>query len=469
MTETMTDIFITNLPYRLNEHQLYRELEMPCRQVEIYCYSVFLGRGKKGSTPWAILTLPNEAAAKTFLKCFGSFSPSTKPLIPLLINKQPVRCRASNRPSRSVFLVKSLATRQSEAEAQQQHPPTAQAANDIRSFPITGFECGAWSPETRDNSSVFNRRYKRVCKGVLHFRPRSVLIDLDYKCELAESDPGCESKFTEFDLDYEPDYEAEFAMFDEFSEVIKYALLVRYESVARIVTDSRDEIFFTLLYAPRMYLKKTIDDGMNEYRTRERIGGIDREHMGYSGFSLVYKIKLLNASDHISVQRLGTKAGIPPISPQRILTLPAKLDFITAFTSVISALQDERAIPYRPAFQLNALISNGILPPECVLQLLPRVRELVTDVGDRVAGEILKAFVMEDFDLFGNADESSLLQILEMRIEKMSVLTLQELEDQDMKYKDMAYIHRVMITPTGVFLYGPRWYGEASVMVTGGL
>jgi hypothetical protein len=249
--------------------------------------------------------------------------------------------------------------------------------------------------------------------------------------------------------------------------VTKYVLLVRYDAVERIVTDSRDEIFFTLHHAPRMYLKKTVTNDQMSSRTRERIGGIDEEHMGYSGFSFVYKIKLLSESDHIRVHRLGKKAGIPPITPQRILTLPAKLDFITAFTRFVSALQDERAIPYRPAFQLNALVSNGILPPECVLQLLPRVRKLVADVGECVAGEILKGFVLEDLDFFGNADESLLLRVLEMRIQKTSKeLTPQRLKDQDERYKQMAYVHRVMITPTGVFLYGPRLYGEAPRLLT---
>lgn len=436
----MLDVFISNLPHELNQHTLTRELEMPCRQAGIYQYSVFLIRRQVGRRPSAILTLPTKSLADRFVSCFGSLTRFSRPLMPLLIGRQPVQCRASNRPTRDNYLVRSLAERQREMEAQQQRTLTAPAAaiKDIKSFPITGFQCGAWAPEARDNNLVFNERYTLMRSGTLHFRPRSVLIELDQE-----------------DLDTGGDGDPDFIHFMDDFNVVKHTLLVHYESVQKIETDSRDNIFFTLDHAPRIYRNKKVLSERGEYLSRERIGGIDDAHMGYSGFSMVYKVILRNASDHIKVHRLGKKAGIPPIIPQGILTLPPSLDFFTAFTRLLGELQ---RIPFCSAFQLNALTSNGILPPECVLQLLPRVRRLIADVGDRTAGEILKVFVVEDFDSFGNLDESSLLWTLDRRIEVTSrVLTPRWFEGHDAKYTTMAYVHRAMITPTGVFFYGPRW------------
>jgi hypothetical protein len=161
---------------------------------------------------------------------------------------------------------------------------------------------------------------------------------------------------------------------------------------------------------------------------------------------------------------LGKTGGIPPICPQTITTAPASTDFITAFTVLVGELQDRRTYPYRCAFQLNKLVSNVIMPPECVLQLLPRIRTLISEVGPDVAAEILKEFVHQDFGTVGtdNAPQTAsgnlLLSTFDGRVAVWKkIYTPAWFREQESGHTDMAYVHRVMITPTGVFSYGPKW------------
>ncbi|KAF8542541.1 RNA dependent RNA polymerase-domain-containing protein [Trichophaea hybrida] len=236
-----------------------------------------------------------------------------------------------------------------------------------------------------------------------------------------------------------------------------------YHSIYQICTNSQSDIFFTLISAPRIYFTKKISDPQTGERlSRDRVSGVEDAHEAFAGFSLIYKVTLTNQTDHPKVVRLGKKAGIPPINPKTVVSEPASTHFVLAFTRLVGALQDHQLFPFRPAFQLNALVSNGIVPPETVIKLLPRVRMLILEVGEILAGGMLERFGQ---DLIHGSEGRPILEILEERIARMrTILTPQYFEDQKKNHTHMAFIHRMMITPTGVFSYGPNWEASNRVL-----
>lgn len=447
----MSDVFISGISHKINGHSLKKGLQLPCRSINIHHFSVQLIRGR--NSPCAILTLPSKELADLFVICYGSSGPRSKPRLQLQIGSQNVYCRHSDKPTRDLLVVRSLVEQQNQA-MKEHHKVLASAPRDTpaskkltKSFPITGFELGTWATETLGGSTtVFNPRYLVRRAGTLHFRPQSVMIELEPVARPASG---------------------------RSAEAQRYTLVMFYHQIYQVVTDSRNDVFLSLGTAPRIYInKKTDDPYLGEKLSRERISGIDEVHEGYSGFSFIYKVILKNgqAGDHSKVLRLGGTAGIPPVNPSFIITLPPKIDFIVAFEALMKRLQDPE-LGYRVAFQLHALMSNGIIPPESVLMILPRVRKLVQQVGRRVSAEILKAFVVDDFGAVGVQDdptmasEQRLLQTLEERINMMKqYLTPRYFEDQEKKHESMAYVHKAMITPTGVFATGPFWEASNRVL-----
>ncbi|KAF8245194.1 RdRP-domain-containing protein [Wilcoxina mikolae CBS 423.85] len=236
-----------------------------------------------------------------------------------------------------------------------------------------------------------------------------------------------------------------------------------YHSIYEIYTNSQSDIFFYLISAPRIYFTKKISDPQTGERlSRDRVCGVEEAHEAFAGFSLVYKVTLRNQTDHPKVLRLGKKAGIPPINPKSVVSELASTNFVLAFTRLVRALQDHQLFPFRPAFQLNALVSNGIAPPETVIKLLPRVRMLILEVGDIVAGGMLERFA---HDLNNGSEGRPIPEILEEHISTTrNILTPQYFEDQKKNHTNMAFIHRMMITPTGVFSYGPGWEASNRVL-----
>jgi hypothetical protein len=434
----MADVFLSNLS-PITPSRLHRELERPCMQIGAYTHFVHVINAR-GKPPVAILTLPSQDLANTFVTSFGKLNRFSVPRMTLSIQGKPVWVRHSNNPPRDPWLVKGLVDTQKQEILDRTVPLhsrriTKSSARDKSStnFPITGFECGAWAPDTLDDqSSVFNSRYTCSHPGTVNFRPQSVIIEIENPRSTGE----------------------------------RHTLIMYYHSVYQIFTDYRRDVFFSLLEAPRIYLNKreTLLD-FGEKLTRDRIGGIEETHEAFAGFSLVYKVSLQHASDNGKVMRLGKTGGIPPIYSKAIISSPAGKNFVSAFTELVAELQDWRVYPYRCAFQLNKLVSNVIMPPESVLQLLPRVRTLISEVGSRVAAEILKEFVAQDFSTVGTdndpqkASKNSLLSTFESRIAvRKNIYTPEWFQEEEKNHTNMAYVHRVMISPTGVFSYGPKWH-----------
>lgn len=451
----MADIFISGIPYQVSEFHLRKQLEPYCRNVGIHSFYLHLIRGR--NSPCAILTLPTKELATLFIQCYGRLSSQGQPRLSISINGKPIFCSHSRTAPRDLFIVKSLVESQNqlkeEGERRAQAAASATRDKSQRRFDILGFECGAWATEAVTSlSTTFNPRYVLIRPGTLSFRPQSILIDI----ELSPPDPSSP---------YPALLARDLAGPGSPPAAERCTMVIYYSSVAEICTDSRRHVFFALYTAPRIYFnRKTTTPQLGERLSRERISGVEVEHVAYAGFSLVYKFSLANPADHANFMRLGKRAGIPPIYPKSVVSEPARTSFIDAFTQLVSLLQEPGLFPFRPAFQLNALVSNGIVPPETVQGLLPRVRRLVLDVGDVVAAEILKRLVMDDLGRSGSSTRDA-LQVLEQRIALMlPAFTRAHLDEEEERHGDMAYVHRITITPTGVFSYGPRWEASNRVL-----
>lgn len=442
----MADIFLTNVPFQAREAQLKKELANYCKRIDIFAFDVHVIRSRQGRSNCALITVPSKDLMDLFIKCYGSMGRYSQPRIQIMIMGQPVYCKLSNKPPRDDHMVLSLATQQKDAMEAKKKPLSDFKKRGIKSFVISGIQCGTWAAESRDErTTTFNPRYSITQPGHLHFRSQSILVEVD-----SLVNPGGYSLS-------EP-------------EAQKYTLIIYYYTLVQILTNSRSEILFVLSSAPKIYRnKKTADPVLGELLIRERISGIDPEHEAFAGFSFIYKAILGNKDDHSSIIRLGKTAGIPPIEPKIISTMPPRVCFVDAFTELIAELQNSQKYPFDVAFQINALVSNGVISPESAIELLPRVKMLVVEDGEFISAQALHSFV-QCFSSSVLADPQilsggSLLAILEKRINAARrIATPQFVRDHKNKEGSMAYVHRILITPTGVFSYGPRWEASNRVL-----
>ena len=202
----------------------------------------------------------------------------------------------------------------------------------------------------------------------------------------------------------------------------------------------------------------------------QRISALTPNHSLVAGSCYTYRIILAHDSSRAphevaeymhSLQKLS---GLPPITHQQINAVSPRRSFATQHKELEAALTDVDKFSYywRLKFQVRRLASNGILTPGQILSIVPDIVKSLRRCGVAICIATVRRFQslipwagveIEATDL----DLPALLQLL-MNAEKYA-LSNEEYLNSDGSFEhaseNMAMIHRVTVTPTGMYLYGP--------------
>ncbi|KAF4624670.1 hypothetical protein G7Y89_g13499 [Cudoniella acicularis] len=308
-----------------------------------------------------------------------------------------------------------------------QHPETA-----AKKFSSSSVSCGVW---TYANSTVvFAPTLTWKNDGVVKFGTRSLSLTLD--------------SGNRMDIPY--------------SVVLGITL---EESPQPLFT-------FTLCEAPRFYETHPSSDSLaaasNQSRLqRKRTSFLSGEHEWIFGSCLVYRIVLKNGPKVGNYMRALIHApGMPPMIHQRINVGQFRKPLIGELKRLqdllIKMSSSPVKLPWKLCFQVRRLAMNAYLTPEAVLDLLPEIENMMSRSGlIHTTNAIRKMFHQIPFagpDTEAQELElSALIKLLKSNEEQSKRGEFGE-DETDSRRTDsinFAMVHRAMLTPAGIYLYGP--------------
>jgi RNA dependent RNA polymerase len=447
------EVHIKNVPEQTNEKALKHFLRPYLAQLRIRSVHIFNHYGKT----WARVTFLNPADAQRFLTHHGQFRPNEgrRPVpisslyVQLRFFGKPIYCEKSNKDANPVtirVLKREENERQVARIGDQPKPPEILPVT----FTTTSLSCGCW--EYHDSELVFVPQVTWNVKGTAKFSKRSMMLVLDSGLR----------------LDF------------------------RYTAIVNTIIEIEptSTFIFSMHESPRLF-EKIEDDalgalfallGINGKQTpqlkprkkgpqRHRLSGLNNEHEKIAGNCLVYRVELeryvsisRSAQDAIEdrIHDLRKAKEIPPMIDHAIDVRPPDITHAASFQALHDALSSlNRKFPFEVAFQVQRLAQNNYLQPSKVLGLFPSISSLVDRTGVLVTVAALRKlfrqipFPAPDVEA-NNFDLDALSALLEANAQQLvkdgipSELLLRS------STNNVAIIHKVSVTPTGIYLFGPE-------------
>ena len=441
------EVIVRNLHDQVTEKQVDKYFRSVLEKLGIKTYYC----QKLKARGMATITILDINKARQFIKMHGQTEPGPRGFasvpIKLVHMGRPINCSVSkNKPEE--FLLRSLKKEESDryAASQSKKPKIVpgradenrQNGKNRRAFDIGSLKCGQWDYVGADLTFVPYSQERK--KGRIIFGPRSLFI------KLWQQAPNLPHQQIEFP----------------------------YSSVQSMTigSNANPSITFSLSEAPKLFenldtqiledaLKKLAIRKSSQNFTRKRITALSKEHEKVVSSCLCYRIILSNAADIAGVRALRRFPEIPssfPWDTSEVMAIP----FAAQMTNLNSALTGSRfsTLPFDLKFQMQKLAQNGYLSPAKVVKLLAVVACHVKERDVTVVTQSVRT-LQGQIPFAGPATEASDLNLdtlTQMLVEYQASIIRGETYVPDIadQYDHIASVHKAMVTPTGVYLYGPE-------------
>lgn len=446
------EVIIRNLPDQITEKQIERYFKSVLEKFNVTTYHC-----QKLRRGCARLTILDIVKAERFLELHGQTQSGSKGFHSvqqkLFHMGRPVNCsRSNNVPDQ--FLLKSLKKEESEryAASQSRKPkivPAVEAGTLRRAFDIAQLKCGQWSYVQTD--VAFATYYQERRRGRIIFGHRAMLIKLDSQIQ----DPALH----QVEIPYES--VESFTVGPMSDPSMTFALYHPPKLFEMLNTQNGESSIMSLTIG----LQNLAIDPANQEKegfTRKRIAALSKSHETVASSCFCYRLLLSNATD---VKRIAKLKRFPEI-PNSIFWdtsafMPAP--FATQMTALNNALTGTRYsnLPFELKYQIRKLAQNGILGPATVVELLASVARLYErnqDVGTTTQS-VQTLLTQIPFPKPGvEASNFSLKSLYELLLQNEESIRREDsyFTRPTTGYDHISAVHKVMVTPTGIRLYGPE-------------
>ena len=425
------DIFLYNLDANISEKRLRQYLRGKFHPFGVdNLHLEKLSRGK-----CALLTVLDVAAGQRFLKHYSD------PKTPLRLSNRTIRCRVANAPPDELKIrvlkktISDSVKRANEAQPGERHPPL-----ENRQFHGVSLACGSWD-YSRDEL-VFVSHYIDHGGFVLCFGRREMVI----------------------------------VMRPKLAGGPYFRVDISYSSMQSIVYKGLQDtiITFTLYSAPRIYLVelKAAPDGVNVQSKKVRVPGVSAIHQCVSGHCFVYQLVLHPGEVRAVRNLLAFKPYVPKAASWPFKLLPMKTSFVKSMQDLHLLFQHRNFenLSFGVKFQVQRLAQNGFLPPSLTAAFLPVVSKLAKRRGmDTTVQTLQKLF--QEIPFAGPESEAECFTVahLEHELLRLEKIVLREPGFNfavAKRHNHLALVHRVRVTPTGMYLEGPELEPKNHVLRT---
>ncbi|KAK4549268.1 hypothetical protein LTR36_007727 [Oleoguttula mirabilis] len=424
------DIFVQDVPLHATSKQLEDAFRAPLSTCGAHVFHAY----KMVNKTLAIVTVLDTLACEQFLRAAR--------LTPVIMKGKPLRCSKSSK-SPTTFSVRALlleAAQEAVKKASGAGAPRAPQSAFNTNFSSTRIQCGIW--EYDGTQLAFQQHYSLAVMGTVVFGTREAIILLN--------PPGC----------------------DQIRAHINY-----YICDSIILGDFADpSVAFTVQLAPKFYSVPVVsaDDlssdframGLNARAQKTRLLEIDAAHGRVAGFCPVYRVTLADVGTISAVRTLLRKyRSMPPVLPlyTPVLVPPPGSTIECSFARLTHDLADTQRYgdqPFSVRYQLIRLATNAFLSPVKVRRLLPKVRAILSRHGLDAALSALRRF-SRMIPLAGPETEAVHYTetALDLLLEECALCydrhTPENPYEIAKRHEHVNLIHRVVITPTSMYLEGP--------------
>ena len=462
------DIFLRNVPEQINEKGLRNHLQPFLSKFHIKTFKCHKAKGKC----FANLIIADQAKAERFLATYeqpqtGRLGPQhSKPKL-FVMNRAIAVHRGRRAPGQ--FVVSSLEREEKERTKSLNDPNyvrPSQQKGFRRTYAISELYCGQWDYE--GDHLVYSSYYELHKASRLCFGSRKIFVDIPESRQIS----------TVLEIPYHSVHS--YITGSNQDPSFTFSLTTAPKIFKRIRTETSTEDMQELISnlsavnlneshdvvaEAIMVWKKQLTPGATNGRScreldhRTRLPAIDQRHQYVAANCLCYRFKLKNADEISAVHKLRQLSEIPDSVPY-----PTHFSRHRSFASQMTRLNTLLAGPicrnvaFELKFQMRKLAQNGYLGPDCVSDLIEAMVPLISQDNHR-------NYVQAFHALFGrlpyrgpDADAyiftvENLRATLEQGAARSDAQPFfQDLVDE---YDHLVAVHKVTVTPTGMYLEGP--------------
>lgn len=416
------EVFIRNLPDQSTVNGLNKLFAPLLSKFGVHhfdCRKLF-------SRGCATLTILEEEGGASFIQFYGQPASTATPAKLIYLGRQIYCSRSKNAPDE--WLLASLEMQRKEKLRMQ-----VNLGNDLqRSFEVMSLACGLWDYVRED--PIFVSHFQDCTLGTVKFGPNALTIS-----------------------------------FPIYLVDIPYYMITTSNAGNKI----SPSLTLSLIAAPKIY-KKYIDDdltrslalpnsGVPARKSPEwkRVSSMGPEHQGIASTCFVYRLGLINARDILHILGLKEAKEVPASSPLASLSMKAETTLAKENSELKGALTLQYSnFPFDLKFQLQKLSQNGCLTPRRVMQLLPKVSEIMDRIGGANAADVVRKLQLQ-IPFAGPQTGASELRLpaLVLLMTKSESLIRNEgtyAEEVKKRHEHIVMVYRATVTPAGTYLYGPE-------------
>ncbi|KAI9007106.1 RNA dependent RNA polymerase-domain-containing protein [Gaertneriomyces semiglobifer] len=432
------EIFIGNVSYGLQEKQLRRALQGPLSTFGIRAFHIQIIKKKN----IAFLTVPTLEQGQQFLEYYGASNVNARrQKKQIQVMNQYLRMNQSNkRPADcDKALLRSLELQQQQRDAQQR--TASIQTKKKRSFSISGFEVGRWSLEEIAPAHVFLSCYTKRAAGKVH---------------IGKHQTGMTIRFNRPEVD------------DEVKIRIGYASIM---SIIIGHQHTQSTVSVTMRHAPKFYHRRSSPFDLAPLFAalglREdpmiRVSDLDPDHMVTAPVCFVYRFVLSEPEDLEVVESLAGSNGVPAMTRLQTISRDHRSLYRISYDNLlrdISTLNQH----FRIAYQLTALLANGVLHPQTIADLIPTVKEMNRTYGANQLAFALRGLRDELCEMSPDPTYQNEPLTIATLLRQLHTIVGRRCDPSRLNRSDaertnngeLACIHSAYITPAGRNLEGPR-------------
>jgi hypothetical protein len=438
------EVFVRGVPERTTENQLLKCFRPILTELGILDWDCQKRKGK----PFGFLMFLQVQDAEKFLDRHGQVSTSLgRDYLPagrtkIVFNGIALSCSRSRKPL-DEWALKNLQLQSKDRRQKAAKPSEGQSSPSVTpgpqsKLPIHSISCGRWEYQNSQPVFVVYRKWK--VKGTIKFTAKKAII----KTEKSQRIDVLSSIVHELVLSGVPDPAITFTLQD--APMVFRTGANHLQNSAATTTD--------LLHMVQNMSLQSRQTTAN----RTRLPSLDREHGIIMGSCLVYQVGLTQINVNSQLQALGHAHNLGPPIRQNVTVQFAAKSFQSEMAELLRALEAP-LLPFSIKFQVQRLARGGYLSPKSILALLPEIRSLLSRCNLWTCVAIIRklfnqlphrSFETDSAD-FAIDSLTKLILNNEMRV-KNGEIDYHKRIDSD----NVAYIHKVSITPSRVYLTGPE-------------
>ncbi|KAK6519090.1 hypothetical protein TWF281_003778 [Arthrobotrys megalospora] len=473
------EFYIPDIPAAASTKQINAALGEVFRRYFIYAFDLRSWRNRKGKALQEACVIIHDRAVgeeifrkhsrpepRSFYRGTRLVTMQGKAANPILIAGSVITIkRSNNKHDIPDHVIRALRDQNEKRAKDWMNRRSADQKPYRKPFPFEGFECGVWVTDPRNSKlATFSSFYYNPRPGNFRLTRQAIQVEI---------------------LKHTP------------TQLGQYMLCQSSSIRSAIISQEKSGTYFivSLNWSPKLYQRVESNSTptsplgfINPFApppprlNKARVSSLDESHAKIVSYCFVYRFKLKEAHEAIRLNTIGSIPGFQDIQNLGVFHQHASYDFQRSMAGLDEQLA---TLPFDVAFQMQTLVFNGILLPHRVKELLGVVRQAIQSSSDRamalalmeddfgtkpinplidaaqIVSSVLKSWAVDWQPQLPSDDPEewlteNIIKDFREALEKKERSQEYMLQMKFYRKENQVMIHRMAITPTGMYSSGPN-------------